>query len=85
MSDIGDNSNQALKSLAERIVRRSIEKREAAEDINEMFKEAKSDGHNVKALRKYIRRVLQTPEQIKEEEETNAIADTYAIALGMIV
>ena len=81
----GDILNQAaqgqLKSIIERIERLEQEKSEIAEQIKEVFAEAKGNGFDVKVLRKVVR--IRKQDRAKRLEE-EAITDLYLSALGEI-
>ena len=81
MSSIGDNSNGQLKSIVERIENVNEEIRGLTEDRSDIFQEAKSNGWDVKALRKII-----ALRKLSEEDRAaqDAILDTYMQALGML-
>lgn len=87
MTDIAhaDVLNQAaqgqLTSIVQRIERLDQEKSELAEQIKEVFSEAKGNGFDVKVLRKVIR--LRKQDRAKRQEE-EAITDLYLSALGEI-
>ena len=69
-----------LKSFIERIERLEGEKAELAEDIREVYGEAKSEGFDTKIMRQVIRlRKL----EIQERREQEELLDTYRKALGM--
>jgi uncharacterized protein (UPF0335 family) len=69
-----------LKSFIERIERLEGEKAELAEDIREVYAEAKSEGFDTKIMRQVIRlRKLEIHERREQEE----LLDTYRKALGM--
>ncbi|HQT54010.1 MAG: DUF2312 domain-containing protein [Phenylobacterium sp.] len=70
-----------LKSIIERIERLEQEKSEIAEQIKEVFAEAKGNGFDVKILRKVIR--IRKQDAAKRQEE-DAILDLYLSALGVI-
>ena len=70
-----------LKSFVERIERLEEEKKSIADDIRDVYAEAKSNGFDVKALRAVIRLRKQEPQ---ERNEHQAILDTYLNALGML-
>ncbi|MCI3131863.1 DUF2312 domain-containing protein [Phenylobacterium aquaticum] len=70
-----------LKSIIERIERLELEKSEIAEQIKEVFAEAKGNGFDVKVLRKVVR--LRKQDRAKRQEE-EAILDLYLSALGEI-
>jgi uncharacterized protein (UPF0335 family) len=80
-----DVLNQAaqgqLKSIVERIERLEIEKAEVAEQIKEVFAEAKGNGFDVKILRKVVR--IRKQDRAKRLEE-DAILDLYLSAIGEI-
>ena len=81
----GDILNQAaqgqLKSIIERIERLEQEKAEVAEQIKEVFAEAKGNGFDVKVLRKVVR--IRKQDRAKRLEE-EAILDLYLSAIGEI-
>ena len=81
----GDILNQAaqgqLKSIIERIERLEQEKSEIAEQIKEVFAEAKGNGFDVKVLRTIVRMRKQDANERAEQE---TILETYMQALGMI-
>jgi uncharacterized protein (UPF0335 family) len=82
-SSAGDVSGVAanqLKSFVERIERLEEEKRALAEDIKEVYSEAKGRGFEIKILRKVI--ALRKKDQQTLDEE-QAVLDVYLHALGM--
>jgi uncharacterized protein (UPF0335 family) len=70
-----------LKAFVERIERLEEEKKAIADDIKDVFAEAKGNGYDVKALRSVIRLRKQDVDERKEHE---AILETYLHALGML-
>lgn len=78
---IGGNAKEHLKSFIERIERLEEEKASLAEDIKEIFAEAKSFGFDPKIMRTVIRMRRQEPQQRDEYRET---LDAYLGALGML-
>ncbi|MEN5081857.1 DUF2312 domain-containing protein [Bosea sp. TWI1241] len=68
-----------LKSIVERIERLEEEKKTIADDIKEVYAEAKGNGYDVKVLRKVIALRKRDLEERKEEE---AILDLYLQAVG---
>jgi uncharacterized protein (UPF0335 family) len=80
-----DILNQAaqgqLKSIIERVERLEQEKSEIAEQIKEVFAEAKGNGFDVKIIRKVIR--IRKQDRAKRMEE-DAILDLYLAAIGEI-
>ena len=70
-----------LKSIIDRVERLEQEKAEVAEQIKEVFAEAKGNGFDVKVLRKIVR--IRKQDRAKRQEE-EAILDLYLSALGEI-
>ena len=70
-----------LKSIIERIERLEQERAEVAEQIKEVFAEAKGNGFDVKTLRKVVR--IRKQDRAKRQEE-EAILDLYLAAVGEI-
>ena len=69
-----------LKALIERVERLEEEKRNIADDIKEVYGEAKCAGYDTKIMRKLVSiRRLDTAKRMEEEE----ILDLYLAALGM--
>jgi uncharacterized protein (UPF0335 family) len=68
-----------LKSLVERIERLEEDKAAVANDLKEVFAEAKGEGFDVKILRKVIR--LRKQDVAKRQEE-EALIDLYVSAIG---
>jgi len=69
-----------LKAFAERIERLEEEKKALADDIRDVYVEAKGDGFDIKALRMIVRLRKQ---DVEERREQGAILETYMHALGM--
>ena len=70
-----------LKAFVERIERLEEEKKATADDIRDVYAEAKGNGFDVKALRSIVRlRKLDTDERREQQE----VLDTYMHALGMV-
>ena len=70
-----------LKAFIERVERLEEEKKAIADDIRDVYAEAKGSGFDVKALRAIVRLRKQDPNERKEQE---AILETYMHALGML-
>jgi len=81
MKDFEGSSKEHLRAFIERIERLEEEKKAIADDIREVFAEAKSMGFDVKAVRKILSIRKKEP-HIREEEE--AVLQTYLVALGML-
>lgn len=83
MSNIGHNSMSAehLKQFIERIERLEEEKRTIAEDIKEVFAEAKGTGFDAPT----IRQIIKIRKIDKHDLETREyLLDTYKRAMGML-
>lgn len=74
-------SKDQLRSIIERIERLEEERKTLADDVRDIYSEAKSGGWDVKALRTIVRMRKQDPNE-RQEQET--ILETYMHALGMI-
>jgi uncharacterized protein (UPF0335 family) len=70
-----------LKSVIERIERLEEEKKATAEQIKEVYAEAKSSGFDAKTIRKVVS-LRKKPTEERQEEE--ALLDLYLSALGMV-
>jgi uncharacterized protein (UPF0335 family) len=71
-----------LKAFVERIERLEEEKKAIADDVRDVYAEAKGTGFDVKALRTIIRLRKQDADERREQE---SILETYMHALGMLV
>jgi uncharacterized protein (UPF0335 family) len=88
MNDMNDESFSTtavaagqLKSIVERIERLEEEKKEIAEQIKEVYAEAKANGFDAKTLRKVVSLRKRSTEDRQEEQ---ALLDLYLHALGML-
>ena len=81
MSDAHGVARDELRSFVERIERLEEEKQTIADDIKDVYGEAKGRGYDTKALKKIIS-LRKKDDQERMEEEL--ILDTYLQALGMI-
>ncbi|MEP2942636.1 MAG: DUF2312 domain-containing protein [Hyphomicrobiales bacterium] len=81
MSDIGGVAGDQLRTIVERVERLEEEKKTIAEDIKEVYAEAKANGFDTKILRKVVslRKV-----EAAERQEQEAMLDLYMAALGMV-
>ena len=70
-----------LKAFVERIERLEEEKKAIADDVRDVYAEAKGNGFDVKALRTVVRMRKQ---DVNERKEQEAILETYLHALGML-
>src|ERR1700722_19382941 len=80
MANVGGIAGDRLKSFIERIERLEEEKRALAEDVKEIYSEAKGAGFDVKIIRQIIR-IRKMDEDDRDEAE--ALLDTYLRAIGM--
>ena len=81
MPDVGGIAGDHLKSFIERIERLEEEKRVLAEDIKEVYAEAKGTGFDTKIMRQIIR-LRKCDQDDLDEEET--LLEVYKHALGML-
>jgi uncharacterized protein (UPF0335 family) len=77
----GHNSvdKDQLKSVVERIERLEEEKKALADDIKEIYSEAKGNGFDIKIMRAVIRRRKQDAAELEEFE---ALLETYMSVFG---
>lgn len=73
-------SPEQLRQFIERIERLEEEKRGFADDIKDVYAEAKSTGFDVKTMRSIIR--LRKMEK-HHRDEADALMETYRKALGL--
>jgi uncharacterized protein (UPF0335 family) len=81
MPDVGGIAGERLKSLIERIERLEEEKKALAEDIKEVYAEAKGVGFDTKIMRQVIKIRKMDQDDVDEQE---ALLDVYKRALGMV-
>ena len=81
MSDAHGVARDQLRSFVERIERLEEEKKTIADDIKDVYGEAKGMGFDTKILKKVI--TLRKKDE-QERMEEDLILDTYLHALGMI-
>mgnify|MGYP000305907873 FL=1 len=80
MAEVGGIAAERLRQLIERIERLEDEKAALAADIREIYAEAKAVGFDAKVMRQVIKlRKMDTADQ----QEMEALIDTYKHALGM--
>lgn len=73
--------NGQLASIVSRIERLEAERKALADDVKEIYQEAKSGGFEVKVVRRLIRERRQDE---AEREEIEALLEVYRNALGQI-
>lgn len=76
----GGATGARLRSFIERVERLEEEKAALAEDIKEVFGEAKSDGFDVKIIRQILK-IRKMDDADRAEQE--ALLETYMSAIGM--
>lgn len=79
-SEAGGVAGDRLKSFIERIERLETEKKVIAEDIKEVYAEAKTTGFEPKIIRKIVSYRKMELEKRREESE---LLDLYMSAIGM--
>jgi uncharacterized protein (UPF0335 family) len=70
-----------LTSITERINRLEDDKKAIADDIRDVYAEAKGNGFNPKALRVIVRKQRQ---DAKKAAELEADVQAYMVAMGMV-
>jgi uncharacterized protein (UPF0335 family) len=81
MAETAGVARDQLKSIIERIERLEEEKQALADDIKEVYGEAKANGFDTKTLRQIVRIRKQDSAERQEQE---ALLDLYMHALGMV-
>lgn len=76
----GEVSGARLKSFIERVERLEEEKKALAEDVRDIYGEAKATGFDPKIMRKIISLRKTNLEKRREEQE---LLDLYMSAIGM--
>lgn len=74
-------SHGQLRSIVERIERLEDEKKDIADQIRDVYAEAKAEGFDTKIIRQLIAIRKKEP-KVREEEQT--VLEVYMSALGMI-
>ena len=77
-------SREKLKAFVEQVSRLEIERKSLAEDIKEIYAEAKNDGFDPKALRQVVKDSLKTQTERAAARETEALVDIYRANLGLL-
>lgn len=71
-----------LKSYVDRISKAEDEKKDVQDFIKDIYIEAKSNGFDVKALRRVVKETRTPVNQLQTEEH---IVDTYRAAVGISI
>ena len=79
-TEVGGIAADRLRSIVERIERLEEERRGLADNIKDIFAEAKSAGFDVKVVRQIISIRKKEPAEVEEQE---TLLDLYRRALGM--
>ena len=79
--ETGNVTGDQLKSIIERVEQLETEKQEIAEQIKEVYSEAKGNGFDVKTIRAIVTLRKKSPDERSEEE---AMLDLYLKTLGMV-
>ena len=80
-ADVGGIAGEQLRTIIERIERLEEEKKALAEDIKDVFAEAKGNGFDIKIIRKIISIRKRDRAELDEEE---TMLEVYMRALGML-
>ena len=80
--EAGTAASRQLKSFVERIERLEEEKKGIADDIRDVFAEAKGQGFDTKVMRQVIRL---RKKDVAERQEEEALLELYLHALGMLL
>ena len=79
-AEVGGIAADRLRSIVERIERLEEERKGLADNIKDIFAEAKSAGFDVKVVRQIISIRKKEPAEVEEQE---TLLDLYRRALGM--
>lgn len=78
----GHNSDGDTKALGERINRLMDQIEDGKTDLKELYTEAKSNGHDVPALKKAVARQREDAEKRAKRLTQEEMIETYEAALG---
>ncbi len=79
-ADVGGVAGKRLKSFLDRVERLEEEKKGLADDIKEIYAEAKGTGFDVKTMRKILKLRKMETDKRREEEE---LLELYKAAIGL--
>jgi uncharacterized protein (UPF0335 family) len=74
------SANDRLRLLIERVERLEEEKKGIADDIKDVYAEAKAVGYDVRIMREVVRLRKMKPDDLRER---NALLNVYADELGL--
>jgi uncharacterized protein (UPF0335 family) len=80
VTQMADATDDRLRLLIERVERLEEEKKGIADDIRDVYAEAKAVGYDAKIMRQIVRLRKMKPD---DRAEMEAILDTYKAALGL--
>ena len=80
MADNAQSTDDRLRLLIERIERLEEEKKGIADDIRDVYMEAKAVGYDPKIMRQIVRLRKMKPD---DRSEQDMLLETYKTALGM--
>jgi uncharacterized protein (UPF0335 family) len=78
--DVGGVAGKRLKAFLDRVERLEEEKKDLADDIKDIYAEAKGVGFDVKTMRKILKLRKMETEKRREEEE---LTELYKAAIGL--
>ena len=76
----GSNSERELEALIQRVERLEEEKAKIAEDIKQVYAEAKVTGFDTKAMRRVV---AERKVDVADRKERRAVFETYAAAVNL--
>lgn len=77
---MAETTDDRLRLLIERVERLEEEKKGIADDIRDVYSEAKAVGYDVKIMRQIVRLRKMKPD---DRSEMEMLLDTYKAALGL--
>ena len=80
-ANLHQSAKEHLKAFVERIERLEEEKAATANDIKEVYAEAKGNGFDTRAIKTIVKRRAQDAGELAEQDK---ILETYMQALGML-
>ena len=80
MTDVGGIAAERLRSFIERVERHEEEKANIANDIKEVYAEAKATGFDTKIMRQVLKLRKMDKDDVEEQEH---LLELYKRALGM--
>jgi uncharacterized protein (UPF0335 family) len=78
--DVGGVAGQRLRAFLERIERLEEEKKALADDVKDIYAEAKGVGFDVSTMRRIVKLRKMEPDKVREQDE---LLELYKSAIGM--